>query len=197
MAVFQAALRDAEGAAVAVNQEQFEALPPPPAAAAAAAARHATKAEHLAPDAAAAAPPPPALAPPGWATYLQAAAAQALAPAAQEIDATSVVVMNVHFTATPESLGLFFHQRCGGVMRATILKNAHGMPKGYAYMQLTDPGAAQRAQQLTGTEFMGRTLRVRAPACWLPNRHSHPLRAARWRWPDLLLSVSRYEPTDD
>lgn len=110
-----------------------------------------------------AAPAPPALAPPGWAAYLQAATAQASAPT-QEIDATSVVVMNVHFTSTPETLGLFFHQRCGGVMRATILKNAHGMPKGYAYMQLTDAAAAQRAQQLTGTDFMGRTLRVRHPA---------------------------------
>jgi RNA recognition motif-containing protein len=80
---------------------------------------------------------------------------------AAEVDPSSVVVTNVHFNATPEDLGLFFHQRCGNVMRATILKNAHGMPKGYAYMQLTDASAAQRALKLSGTEFMGRTLRVR------------------------------------
>jgi hypothetical protein len=77
---------------------------------------------------------------------------------AMELD--SVVVMNIHFDATPEQLGMHFHERCGSVVRVTILKNAHGMPKGYAYMQLTNNDAVLRAQGLSGTEFMGRTLRV-------------------------------------
>lgn len=45
-------------------------------------------------------------------------------------DNTSVVITNVHFEATAEQVGVFFHERCGSVMRVTILKNAHGMPKG-------------------------------------------------------------------
>lgn len=49
-----------------------------------------------------------------------------------EYDETSVVITNVHFEATPEQVGMFFHQRCGNVVRVTILKNSHGMPKGMA-----------------------------------------------------------------
>jgi hypothetical protein len=98
----------------------------------------------------------------GFAVPASAASKLANVVPAGEVDVASVVVMNVHFNATPEDLGVFFHQRCGSVMRATILKNAHGMAKGYAYMQLTDANAAQRALQLSGAEFMGRTLRVRS-----------------------------------
>lgn len=54
------------------------------------------------------------------------------AHAPEDYDSTSVVITNVHFEATPEQVGLYFHNRCGGVMRVTILKNAHGMPKGAA-----------------------------------------------------------------
>lgn len=53
-----------------------------------------------------------------------------LSPTPEDYDGTSVVITNVHFEATPEQVGIFFHKRCGGVMRVTILKNAHGMPKG-------------------------------------------------------------------
>lgn len=50
----------------------------------------------------------------------------------EEYDQASVVITNVHFEATPEQVGLFFHERCGNVIRVTILKNSHGMPKGVA-----------------------------------------------------------------
>eukprot|EP00892_Ulva_mutabilis_P002987 jgi/Ulvmu1/1268/UM109_0066.1 len=78
----------------------------------------------------------------------------------EEFDDISVVITNVHFDATPEQLGIFFHERCGSVIRVTILKNSHGMPKGYAYMQLASAQAAADALGLDGIQFMGRTLKV-------------------------------------
>ena len=36
------------------------------------------------------------------------------------------------------------------------------MPKGYAYMELSDEETAQVALNMTGVQFMGRTIRVRA-----------------------------------
>jgi hypothetical protein len=77
-----------------------------------------------------------------------------------DVDPVSVVVTNIHFQATPKDVGIFFDQRCGNVVRVTILRNAHGMPKGYAYMQLMDATSAYAALQLSGTEFMGRCLKV-------------------------------------
>jgi RNA recognition motif. (a.k.a. RRM, RBD, or RNP domain) len=79
----------------------------------------------------------------------------------QEQDPCSVVVQNVHFEATPEAVGLFFEDRVGSVVRVTILKNAHGMSKGYAYMELASPAAAQNALTLNGANFMARNLKVR------------------------------------
>ena len=108
--------------------------------------------------------------------------------ATPELDPNSVVVMNVHFDATPEQLGMFFHERCGDVLRVTILKNAHGMPKGYAYMQLASAAAAHSAQQLSGEVFMGRTLRVRLYPARNVTTLVHVLRRCL-----LLVLIHRYE----
>lgn len=78
-----------------------------------------------------------------------------------EHEECSVVITNVNFQATPEQLGLFFDSQCGSVVRVTILKNAHGFPKGYAYMELENGEAAQSAMNMTGVEFMGRVIKVR------------------------------------
>jgi hypothetical protein len=89
-----------------------------------------------------------------WASMMQH---QALGGEQEE---SSVVVTNVHFQATPEQLGLFFDGQCGGVVRVTILKNAHGMPKGYAYMELQNQEVARSAMNMTGFQFMGRAIKV-------------------------------------
>ena len=94
---------------------------------------------------------------------------------APPVDPESVVIMNVHYDATPEQLGVFFHERCGGVVRVTILKNAHGMPKGYAYMQLASADAALQAQDISGTDFMSRQLRVRFDVVHLRRTFEHNL----------------------
>lgn len=79
-----------------------------------------------------------------------------------DLDPESVVITNINFQASPEDVGMHFLHNCGDVVRVTILKNAHGMPKGYAYMQFASAAAAVKALQLNGTEFMGRQLRVRS-----------------------------------
>lgn len=91
------------------------------------------------------------------------AGGQQLPPA--PVDPESVVITNINFAASPEDVGMHFLQSCGDVVRVTILKNGHGMPKGYAYMQFANPAAAQKALTLDSTEFMGRQLRVRTARC--------------------------------
>lgn len=80
------------------------------------------------------------------------------------VDPNSVVVQNVHFQAAPEQLRDFFQGPCGLPLRITILQNAHGFPKGYAYMELQSAEAALKARSLSGADFMGRPIKVR-PDC--------------------------------
>ncbi|KAJ1671663.1 hypothetical protein EV182_007509, partial [Spiromyces aspiralis] len=77
-----------------------------------------------------------------------------------EVDARSIYVGNVDYSTTPEQLLEIFSE-CGNVARVTIGTDKYtGQPKGYAYVEFTDPEAAKNAEGLTGREINGRPIKV-------------------------------------
>lgn len=78
----------------------------------------------------------------------------------QEIDARSVYVGNVDYTATADDLERHFHG-CGPVNRVTILQDKFtGHPKGFAYVEFTERDAVQIAVALDESSFKGRIIKV-------------------------------------
>ncbi|KIY97319.1 Polyadenylate-binding protein 2 [Monoraphidium neglectum] len=93
-----------------------------------------------------------------------AAAAAAAVPDAEQVakeeaDGRSVYVGNVDYAATPEELQLHF-QGCGTVNRVTILTDAAGNPKGFAYVEFLEADAVDNALLLDASEIRGRGLKV-------------------------------------
>ncbi|KAI9230666.1 MAG: hypothetical protein DHS80DRAFT_28555 [Piptocephalis tieghemiana] len=77
-----------------------------------------------------------------------------------EVDARSVYVGNVDYSATPEELQVHF-QSCGTINRITILCDKWtGHPKGFAYIEFTDAASVSNAAALTDSLFHGRTIKV-------------------------------------
>ncbi|RKP13045.1 hypothetical protein BJ684DRAFT_22900 [Piptocephalis cylindrospora] len=77
-----------------------------------------------------------------------------------EVDARSVYVGNVDYSATPEELQIHF-QSCGTINRITILCDMWtGHPKGFAYIEFTDASSVSNAAALTDSLFHGRTIKV-------------------------------------
>uniref|UniRef100_A0A914UV94 RRM domain-containing protein n=1 Tax=Plectus sambesii TaxID=2011161 RepID=A0A914UV94_9BILA len=65
-----------------------------------------------------------------------------------EVDSRSVYVGNVDYGATAEELEAHFHG-CGSINRVTILCDKFtGHPKGFAYIEFTDPESVQTAMAL-------------------------------------------------
>ncbi|KAK9894421.1 RNA-binding domain-containing protein [Cystobasidium minutum MCA 4210] len=78
----------------------------------------------------------------------------------QAVDARSIYVGNVDFSATPEELQQLFSS-CGTINRVTILCDKFtGHPKGYAYVEFAEPELVQNAMLLNETEFKGRAIKV-------------------------------------
>ncbi|QPG76954.1 hypothetical protein FOA43_004348 [Brettanomyces nanus] len=78
----------------------------------------------------------------------------------REIDARSIYVGNVDYTAVPNDLKDFFGE-CGVVNRVTILYNRYtGRPKGYSYVEFEDKSSVDPAVALNGSEFIGRALTI-------------------------------------
>lgn len=77
-----------------------------------------------------------------------------------EIDARSVYVGNVDYSATAEELEQHFHG-CGSVNRVTILCDKFtGHPKGFAYIEFADKESVDNAVSLDDSLFKGRQIKV-------------------------------------
>ncbi|KAB8670382.1 hypothetical protein FH972_026295 [Carpinus fangiana] len=80
----------------------------------------------------------------------------------EAVDQRSVFVGNVDYGATPEEIQAHF-QECGSINRVTILLDKFsGHPKGYAYVEFSEPSLVNQALVLNESVFRGRSLKVRS-----------------------------------
>ncbi|KAI9711098.1 MAG: hypothetical protein M1812_007292 [Candelaria pacifica] len=78
----------------------------------------------------------------------------------EDIDGRSIFVGNVDYGASPEEIQAHF-QSCGSINRVTILLDKFtGHPKGYAYVEFTEPSLVSNALVLNESVFRGRNLKV-------------------------------------
>ncbi|KAH7084883.1 hypothetical protein BKA63DRAFT_4637 [Paraphoma chrysanthemicola] len=78
----------------------------------------------------------------------------------EDVDARSVFVGNVDYGASPEEIQAHF-QSIGSINRVTILLDKFtGHPKGYAYVEFTEPSLVNQALVLDNSEFRNRNLKV-------------------------------------
>ncbi|KAF2184269.1 RNA-binding domain-containing protein [Zopfia rhizophila CBS 207.26] len=78
----------------------------------------------------------------------------------EDVDARSIFVGNVDYGASPEEIQAHF-QSCGSINRVTILLDKFtGHPKGYAYVEFTEPSLVSQALVLNESVFRGRNLKV-------------------------------------
>ncbi|KZZ91098.1 Nucleotide-binding, alpha-beta plait [Moelleriella libera RCEF 2490] len=78
----------------------------------------------------------------------------------ESIDARSIFVGNVDYSASPEEIQAHF-QSCGSINRVTILLDKFsGQPKGYAYVEFTEPSLVAQALVLNETVLKGRNIKV-------------------------------------
>ena len=86
----------------------------------------------------------------------------------EEKDKRSIFVGNVDYSASTEELREIFKE-CGGIERVTIPTDKYTMqPRGYAYIEFSDPTSVFKAQSLNDKAFKGRKLKV------LPKRTNIP-----------------------
>ncbi|OIW29082.1 hypothetical protein CONLIGDRAFT_598933, partial [Coniochaeta ligniaria NRRL 30616] len=77
-----------------------------------------------------------------------------------DVDARSIFVGNVDYSASPEEVQAHF-QSCGSINRVTILLDKFtGQPKGYAYVEFTEPSLVAQALVLNESVFKGRNIKV-------------------------------------
>lgn len=78
----------------------------------------------------------------------------------QEVDARSIYVGNVDYSATANDLERHFHG-CGSVNRVTVLTDKFtGDPKGFAYIEFAEKDSVQIAVALDESSFKGRIIKV-------------------------------------
>jgi polyadenylate-binding protein 2 len=78
----------------------------------------------------------------------------------EDVDARSIFVGNVDYGASPEEIQAHF-QPIGSINRVTILLDKFtGHPKGYAYVEFTEPELVNEALSLNESLFRGRNLKV-------------------------------------
>jgi len=78
----------------------------------------------------------------------------------EDIDSRSIFVGNVDYSASPEEIQAHF-QSCGSINRVTILLDKFtGTPKGYAYVEFSEPSLVSQALVLNDSHFKGRQLKV-------------------------------------
>ncbi|KAF2720744.1 RNA-binding domain-containing protein [Polychaeton citri CBS 116435] len=78
----------------------------------------------------------------------------------EDIDARSIFVGNVDYGASPEEIQAHF-QSCGSINRVTILLDKFtGHPKGYAYVEFTEPSLVTPALVMNESVFRGRNIKV-------------------------------------
>lgn len=84
----------------------------------------------------------------------------------EDIDSRSVFIGNVDYGASPEEIQAHF-QSCGSINRVTILLDKFtGHPKGYAYVEFSEPSLVTQALVLNESLFRGRNIKVCEPLCW-------------------------------
>ena len=78
----------------------------------------------------------------------------------EDIDMRSIFVGNVDYGASPEEIQAHF-QSCGSINRVTILLDKFtGHPKGYAYVEFSEPNLVTQALVLNESVFRGRNIKV-------------------------------------
>ncbi|OAA53378.1 rnp domain containing protein [Niveomyces insectorum RCEF 264] len=78
----------------------------------------------------------------------------------EDVDSRSIFVGNVDYSASPEEIQAHF-QSCGSINRVTILLDKFtGQPKGYAYVEFTEPSLVAQALVLNESVFKGRNIKV-------------------------------------
>lgn len=78
----------------------------------------------------------------------------------EDIDSRSIFVGNVDYGASPEEIQAHF-QTCGAINRVTILLDKFsGHPKGYAYVEFSEPNLVTQALVLNESVFRGRNIKV-------------------------------------
>lgn len=78
----------------------------------------------------------------------------------EDVDNRSIFVGNVDYAASPEEIQAHF-QSCGSINRVTILLDKFtGHPKGYAYVEFSEPSTVAAALVLNDSVFRGRNLKV-------------------------------------
>ncbi|KAF5363659.1 hypothetical protein D9756_000851 [Leucocoprinus leucothites] len=90
------------------------------------------------------------------------------------IDSRSVYVGNVDYSATPEEIQGHF-QSCGTINRVTILCDKFtGHPKGYAYVEFSEPEHIDAALAMDNSLFRGRLIKTCSDCPRLRSRRSEP-----------------------
>ncbi|KAK4158645.1 Polyadenylate-binding protein 2 [Cladorrhinum sp. PSN259] len=86
----------------------------------------------------------------------------------EDIDNRSIFVGNVDYSTSPEELQAHF-QSCGSINRVTILLDKFtGQPKGYAYVEFSEPNLVAQALVLNDSVFKGRNIKVEPKRTNLP-----------------------------
>ncbi|KAF9534401.1 hypothetical protein CPB83DRAFT_844180 [Crepidotus variabilis] len=86
----------------------------------------------------------------------------------QAADNRSVYVGNVDYASTPEEIQGHF-QACGTINRVTIICDKFtGHPKGYAYVEFSEPEHIDAAVALDNSLFKGRLIKVTAKRTNIP-----------------------------
>eukprot|EP00906_Rhabdomonas_costata_P021455 RCo031150 len=101
-----------------------------------------------------------------------------LSSSSSDIDRRSIYIGNVDYEAQPGELAEIFGEY-GVVNRVTIMCNAEGAPKGYAYLEFADAKSVQDCQALDGMEFRGRPLKV---MCANTRRVQNPRKSLSMIW---------------
>ncbi|KAI0146936.1 hypothetical protein GGR57DRAFT_279629 [Xylariaceae sp. FL1272] len=80
--------------------------------------------------------------------------------APNDVDSRSIFVGNVDYSVSPEEIQAHF-QSCGSINRVTILLDKFtGNPKGYAYVEFTEPSLVAQALVLNDSVLKGRNIKV-------------------------------------
>lgn len=89
----------------------------------------------------------------------------------EDVDARSIFVGNVDYSASPEDIQAHF-QSCGSINRVTILLDKFtGHPKGYAYVEFSEPSSVGPALVMNESFFHDRNLKVVPKRTNVPGMH--------------------------
>ncbi|KAL2264955.1 hypothetical protein VTJ83DRAFT_7465 [Remersonia thermophila] len=98
----------------------------------------------------------------------------------EEIDNRSIFVGNVDYSTSPEELQAHF-QSCGSINRVTILLDKFtGQPKGYAYVEFSEPALVAQALVLNDSVFKGRNIKVEPKRTNIPGMSSRGRGRGGW-----------------